>query len=80
MSHPNIPLLKLVKESKVYKLLGSCNSDSRLEARGVLSRDGYCYVIFDNLPDIAKINNLEVNTDNQLILQQGYQGQDYEGT
>lgn len=79
MSNPNVLLLELIKESKIYKLLASCNRDSRLEASGVLSRDGYCYVIFDNLPDIAQINNnLDVSTSNHLILQQDYQGQDYE--
>ena len=44
--------LELVKEAKVFDVLGG-RLDRRLEASGVLAKDGLFYVIFDNLPHIA---------------------------
>jgi hypothetical protein len=44
--------LELVKEAKVFDILGG-RLDPRLEASGVLAKDGLFYVIFDNLPHIA---------------------------
>jgi hypothetical protein len=46
--------LELVKEAKVFDVLGG-RLDPRLEASGVLAKDGLFYVIFDNLPHIACI-------------------------
>ncbi len=46
--------LELVREAKIFDLLGD-RLDPRLEASGVLAKDGLCYVIFDNLPHIACI-------------------------
>jgi len=46
--------LELVREAKVLDILGP-RLDERLEASGVLAKDGLFYVIFDNLPDIARI-------------------------
>lgn len=46
--------LELVKEAKISDLFGS-GLDPRLEASGVLVKDGAFYVIFDNLPHIAII-------------------------
>ena len=46
--------LELVKEAKVFDILGG-RLDPRLEASGVLAKDGLFYVIFDNLPHIACI-------------------------
>ena len=44
--------LELVREAKIFDILpGSLNP--RLEASGVLAKDGLFYVIFDNLPHIA---------------------------
>src|SRR5215467_11701189 len=46
--------LELVKEAKIFDILeGSLNP--RLEASGVLAKDGLFYVIFDNIPHIARI-------------------------
>ena len=44
--------LELVREAKVFDILGG-RLDQRLEASGVLAKDGLFYVIFDNLPHIA---------------------------
>ena len=43
---------ELVKEAKVFDILGG-RLDPRLEASGVLARDGLLYIIFDNIPHIA---------------------------
>jgi hypothetical protein len=46
--------LELLQEAKLADLLGQ-ELGSRLEASGVLAKDGRFYVIFDNSPDIARI-------------------------
>ena len=46
--------LELVREAKIFDILGK-RLDARLEASGVLAKDGLFYVIFDNLPHIARI-------------------------
>src|SRR5215470_4070203 len=46
--------LELVRETKIFDILGK-RLDVRLEASGVLAKDGLFYVIFDNLPHIARI-------------------------
>jgi hypothetical protein len=44
--------LELVREAKVFTILGG-RLNPRLEASGVLAKDGLFYIIFDNLPHIA---------------------------
>ncbi|MGE5287494.1 MAG: hypothetical protein ACM3ML_09880 [Micromonosporaceae bacterium] len=44
--------LELIKEAKIFDILEG-RLDPRLEASGVLAKDGLFYVIFDNLPHIA---------------------------
>ncbi|HTT55311.1 MAG TPA: hypothetical protein VMH35_28300 [Streptosporangiaceae bacterium] len=44
--------LELVREAKVFDILGD-RLNPRLEASGVLAKDGLFYVIFDNIPHIA---------------------------
>jgi hypothetical protein len=44
--------LLLLQETKISEILGG-QVDPRLEASGVLAKDGVFYVIFDNLADIA---------------------------
>jgi hypothetical protein len=44
--------LELVREAKIFDILPG-SPDRRLEASGVLAKDGLFYVIFDNLPHIA---------------------------
>jgi len=51
---PTMRQLELVKEAKTSGILEG-SLDPRLEASGVLARDGLFYVIFDNLPHIACI-------------------------
>jgi hypothetical protein len=46
--------LELIKEAKVSDILGE-RLDPRLEASGVLAKDGLFYIIFDNIPHIACI-------------------------
>jgi hypothetical protein len=46
--------LTLVREAKLASLLAGAGGD-RLEASGVLAADGRFYVIFDDAPDIARI-------------------------
>ncbi len=64
--------LELVKEVKIFDLLDQFELDPRLEASGVLAKDGVFYVIFDNLPHIARIGSeLSATTAaNQVIEQQ----------
>ena len=47
--------LELVKESKIFELLGDA-VDHRLEASGVCGHAGACYVIFDNSAQIARLD------------------------
>jgi hypothetical protein len=51
---PSTLPLELLKEAKLADLLGDALG-ARLEASGVLAKDGCFYVIFDNSPDIARI-------------------------
>ena len=48
-------LLELVAEDKLSNLLTGDNIPDRLEASGVFFLDGFFYLIFDNLRQIAKI-------------------------
>ena len=66
--------LLLVQEAKIFEILGE-QVDSRLEASGVLAKDGVFYVIFDNLADIACLSSQlsPVAGENRLIRQKhGY--------
>ncbi len=49
--------LELVAEDKIGNLLRGNNIPERLEASGVFFLNGYFYVIFDNLREIAKIKS-----------------------
>ena len=53
-THTTMQQLELVREAKVFDILDGV-LDPRLEASGVLAKDGMFYVIFDNLPHIARI-------------------------
>ncbi|MGK7933567.1 MAG: hypothetical protein AB4041_19335 [Microcystaceae cyanobacterium] len=60
--------LELVAENKVGNLLTVENVPERLEASGVFFLEGFFYVIFDNLRQIAKLkNNLADLQDNCLV-------------
>jgi hypothetical protein len=61
--------LELVREAKICDILGGL-LDPRLEASGVLARDGAFYVIFDNLPHIVRIGaGISAGGANQVIRQ-----------
>ena len=62
--------LELVKECKISELLPECYKNTRLEASGVLVKEDYFYVIFDNLPHIAKIQK-GLNSKGVLLRQRG---------
>jgi len=49
--------LTLVCESKIRDLMPRRQSIKRLEASGVLARDGYYFVVFDNRAEIARISD-----------------------
>ena len=51
-AEPHVQQLELLKEAKIFEVLGD-RLDPRLEASGVLAKDGLFYVIFDNMPHIA---------------------------
>jgi hypothetical protein len=61
--------LELVREAKVSDILEG-TLDSRLEASGVLAKDGLFYVIFDNLPHIACIGT-ELSRASTIMQQRG---------
>lgn len=64
----NTQLLDLVAENKISNLLTGDNIPNRLEASGVFFLNGFFYVIFDNLRQIAKIKkDLDDIKDNCLI-------------
>src|SRR5204862_6822740 len=71
--------LELVREAKVFDILGK-RLDARLEASGVLAKDGLFYVIFDNLPHIARIGPelSPAATANAMIRQQKGHGSGFE--
>jgi hypothetical protein len=66
-----IQQLELVSETKIFDILPG-SPDPRLEASGVLAKDGLFYVIFDNLPHIACISPQlsRVAGGNHLIIQE----------
>ena len=70
-THTAMQQLELVREAKVFDILEG-SLDPRLEASGVLAKDGLFYVIFDNLPHIACIRPelIRAAGDNYLIMQE----------
>jgi hypothetical protein len=66
--------LELVREAKVSDILdGTPDSkpEARLEASGVLAKDGLFYVIFDNLPHIACIDP-DLSRASMIMQQRGH--------
>ena len=71
-THTALQQLELVREAKVFDILEG-SLDPRLEASGVLAKDGLFYVIFDNLPHIACIGPdlaPAAARDNHMIMQE----------
>jgi len=63
--------LELVAEAKVFDILEG-SLEPRLEASGVLAKDGLFYIIFDNMPHIACIGPelSRMARDNHMIMQE----------
>jgi hypothetical protein len=79
VSHP--PRLRLVREARIADLLAPDNSDRhpRLEASGVLVRDGLCLVVFDNLPMLGLLDDrFAVPGPHRAVTLTGGRGHDYE--
>jgi hypothetical protein len=71
-----IQQLELVREAKIFDILPG-SPDPRLEASGVLAKDGLFYVIFDNLPHIACIGpelSRAVRGNHMIMQEQGHRG------
>jgi hypothetical protein len=71
--------LQLVRESKIRDLLPSDLATDRLEASGVLVKDNYYYVVFDNRAEIARLaHSLQADEANGLFgmddAEHGYEG------
>jgi hypothetical protein len=66
-----MPQLELVREAKIFDILEG-SLDPRLEASGVLAKDGLFYVIFDNLPHVACIGPelSRAARNNRMIMQE----------
>ena len=63
-----IPTLELVRERKISELLPGSKPKTRWEASGILVRDGFYYVVFDDRTEFARIaSDLEPGSDNGLF-------------
>src|SRR5262245_43242270 len=52
-----LPTLNLVCESKICDLMTCQEPAGRWEASGVLLKDGYCFVVFDNRAEIGRFKD-----------------------
>ncbi|HEX6755719.1 MAG TPA: hypothetical protein VF109_07205 [Mycobacteriales bacterium] len=63
------PVLRLLREAKVADLLaGAAEGAGRFEASGVLAYGGWLWVIFDNVPHVARIDPALVGGDPRAVL------------
>jgi hypothetical protein len=65
-NHADVPQLILEAGAKITHLLPDAATE-RLEASGVVLKDGIFYVIFDNTPHIGAISRLAPAADSRLI-------------
>ncbi len=64
------PVLELVDECKIGKLLPDDGID-RWEASGIQAKGHYLYVIFDNLPHIARFHSsLKIGHPHHVLVRQ----------
>lgn len=62
------PTLNLVRESKICDLMTCDQPSTRWEASGVLAKDGYCFVVFDDRTEIGRFSDdLQRNKTNGLF-------------
>ncbi len=64
-------LLELIDEQKIWTLFRDFSEKSKLEASGVAVKDDYCYVVFDNLMQIACVHKSLSNSENKLLGSKG---------
>jgi len=63
-----VPTLSLVRETKICDLIVCKQPTKRWEASGVLAKDGYCFVVFDDRTEIGRFNeDLQPNETNCLL-------------
>lgn len=77
-----IPTLKLVRERKISQLMSCDDPTMRWEASGVLVKDGYYFVVFDDRTEVARISEDLQPTPTNLLLGgaegiRGYEGITY---
>src|SRR5262245_35553446 len=62
------PALNLVRETKIRDLMPDAKATKRWEASGVLVKDGYYFVVFDNRAEIGRFSaDLQPNKSNGLF-------------
>ena len=63
-----VQTLCLVHETKICDLMACNQPTSRWEASGVLVKDGYCFVVFDDRTEIGRFSDdLQPNETNGLL-------------
>ncbi len=63
-----VPILKLACESKIFDLMLCDQLTKRWEASGVLAKDRYFFVVFDDRTEIARFSDdLQPNSTNGLF-------------
>jgi hypothetical protein len=75
----SLPTLELLTERKISELFPKLPLETRLEASDLIARDGYFYLVFDNLKQIGRVTtDLEPDRKNKFF---GEPGEDsgYEG-
>jgi hypothetical protein len=64
----SVPTMKLVRETKICDLMTCEQSAERWEASGILVKDGYFFVVFDDRNDIGRFSgDLQPNETNGLF-------------
>ena len=77
-----LPVLSLVRETKICDLMSCNESGDRWEASGVLAKDGCYFVVFDDHTEVGRFSNdLNPNSENGLFdiahAKYGYEGITY---
>lgn len=63
-----LPALELVRESKIGDLLPTPAPTNRWEASGVLVKDDYCFIVFDNRTEVGRFSmDFSLNPNNGLF-------------
>ena len=79
MARRSYPVMTLVEEQKLSSLINPPRGSSVLEASGVVAKDGYYYVIFDNVRRVARVHSgLEPGSDKHSWFGGPRDGEGYE--